>query len=818
MTMGSLPLFLTFLLLPVPFQKDGGLPARGRAPETGRGEGKAAVLGLEDLFPEGGLFGPTPRAPAFAADSRTAAFLWRPRRERRHGNDLYLCDVETGAVKRLTSAGILAAFFRADRKVVRARRAALKALAKRTGKEGEELTEAFWEADAKDKKGPKHSGVRAFLWSPKGRRLLFLSRGDVFTWEEKEGIRRFTRTSRVVSELRWMPDGEGFWLREDRRLAAVRLRDSRRIEWDLGLGPKDALLAWEPDPGGRRIAIVARKIAGKDPEPREVGIASYRKRFLEVKKVKRRVADDPPSARDFTVSVLDLEGAMREKHEPVTVFRRRITGPRDLCLKPDWSPDGSRFCFTEFTQKTSLVVLHEVRLPPPSKAGGGKEKESPPASKGAGKEGLPESRILFRWLHTGGPNSPRRFRPRYLADGRRILLPNEISGFLHLSVFDPLYESLAALTSGPYEVLPLHLSKDRRKVFVQASKEGLERIDLYRLSLEGKGMRRLSKDRGCHRNAAFSPDGRYALCNLSAYGRLPALILIDTKTGRRRTILSDHRKEAAGLCARRPRFFTYENRHGQRIHGFLFTPPGRRKGTKLPLLVYVYGGPLRPFAKNVQEGNYGGSPYLFARYMAERHGYLTCTIDPRGMSGYGGLFEKSNFEHVGRPQVEDLVDGVRRLVREYDVDPDRVGIHGWSFGGFQTQLCLYLAPKVFRAGIAGAGPTEWENYNSWYATGTIGPSRPGKLDLSRYSLLPLAKNLEGELLLLHGMEDGNVLFQDTVRIYRALLEAGKGLQVELFLDPTGGHGLGGSIKRIDRYRKYEEFLLRTLGEGPKRRI
>ena len=202
--------------------------------------------------------------------------------------------------------------------------------------------------------------------------------------------------------------------------------------------------------------------------------------------------------------------------------------------------------------------------------------------------------------------------------------------------------------------------------------------------------------------------------------------------------------------------------------------------------------------------------------MAKKHGYVTCTIDPRGTSGYGGLFEKSNFEQVGRPQVEDLVDGAKWFVENQGVDEKRIGLHGWSFGGFQTQMCLYTEPDVFACGIAGAGPTEWAHYNSWYTTGTIGEKE--KLDgkstkNERYSLLPLAKNLKAKLLLLHGMEDSNVLYQDTVRVYRELLKAGKETLVELFLDPTGGHGMGGDVKPINRYRKYEEFLVRCLGVG-----
>jgi dipeptidyl-peptidase-4 len=146
------------------------------------------------------------------------------------------------------------------------------------------------------------------------------------------------------------------------------------------------------------------------------------------------------------------------------------------------------------------------------------------------------------------------------------------------------------------------------------------------------------------------------------------------------------------------------------------------------------------------------------------------------------------------------------------VDKEKVAIHGWSFGGFQTQMCMYTEPDVFQAGIAGAGPTEWENYNSSYTRHTIGKSDPGKATLKEFSLLPLAKNLTGHLLLVHGMEDSNVLYQDTVRVYRELLKAGKETLVELFLDPTGGHHLNGDVKSLSQYRKYEQFLLRTVGK------
>jgi dipeptidyl aminopeptidase/acylaminoacyl peptidase len=248
----------------------------------------------------------------------------------------------------------------------------------------------------------------------------------------------------------------------------------------------------------------------------------------------------------------------------------------------------------------------------------------------------------------------------------------------------------------------------------------------------------------------------------------------------------------------------------------MFKPDGwsEKSKKKYPLLIYVYGGPLGT-TKSVVDGSYRSDSYFFGGYMAHKHGYVTVVIDPRGQSGYGGLFEKANYEQVGKPQVEDLVDGVKHLTEKFNVDNKRVAIHGWSFGGFQTQMCLYTEPDVFQVGMAGAGPTEWENYNAWYTTGTVGPSKKGTPDQKKYSLRPLAKKLKGKLLLVHGIEDTNVLFQDTVAIYRELLKAGKEAHVELFLDPTGGHGLGGDVKTLNKMRKYEEFLLRTIGSEAK---
>jgi len=325
---------------------------------------------------------------------------------------------------------------------------------------------------------------------------------------------------------------------------------------------------------------------------------------------------------------------------------------------------------------------------------------------------------------------------------------------------------------------------------------------------------RLSAEEGNYASVAVSDDASHVLATHADFGSPRELVAIQPSADASTTVrLTDsHPEEAHELTDAAPEYFTFENRHGQQIHGHMFKPDDWTPEDERPLLIYVYGGPLGE-RKMATRGSFSAPSYFFARYMAKEHGWVTATIDPRGASGYGAVFEKASFEQVGKPQTEDLVDGARWLVENAGVDEDRMALHGWSFGGFQTQMVMYTEPDVFAAGIAGAGPTEWHNYNSWYSTGTIGENRPGRTDLEEFSLLPLAKNLEGQLLLVHGVEDSNVLYQDTMRVYRELLNAGKETLVELFIDPTGGHGLGGDVDTYQRYHKYESFLLRTIGSA-----
>ncbi len=831
---------------------------------------KTATWTLEEIFPKKSFFGPSARGMAFSDDGRFAAFLYRGYDERRHGNDLWLLDTASGKTERITAVSIMAKYQAETRKVQkdRLKKKKKKKSKKKSGptskpkkiessttKKSEDAQskkndkkknpeaghgkgDQVSKSDADDKKAPRYAGVSSFQWAPKAGELLFISSGDLYRFTaQSRKIERLTSTRGAIRRPQYLPNGKGYVYRKDDALLRIRFGEDLidRIDPKLPSGVK--LRSYKISPDGKRLVILATKGEGRRSGSRKVSIANYRDRFMKTREVPRHVSDDPISKTQTLVFVCEIGETDLEDGRLEEVWSQAATGPRDILRTPEWSEKSDRVVFLVFEQKSDKVKVveatflskkerlqrlkkrqkkeaKEFALAAKKRKEEGKKpkpkaKEKPSDAEELENEPIAESKIVYEFMHSGGPNTPGMMHPLYLADGKRMVLMTEQSGFRQLHILDPTYSSLDQLTRGHFEVYPVGMSKDKAWLFVTATKGNPSCQNPYKVNLATGKMIPLSGQSGSFSNLAVSSDGSHVLANFVRYGQLKELTHIDVAKKKSTVLTHSHPQKAEQLTKVSPEFFDYPNRHGQRIYGHMFKPKDMKKGEKRPLLIYVYGGPLGT-RKQVTQGSYSSDAYFFAQYMTREHGYITCTIDPRGMSGYGGAYERANFEQVGKPQVDDLVDGVKFLVARHGVDPRRVAIHGWSFGGFQTQMCLYLEPDVFKCGMAGAGPTEWENYNSWYSTGTIGSSRVGTPDLKKYSLLPLAKNLEGELLLIHGMEDANVLYQDTVRVYRELLKAGKETHVELFLDPTGGHGLGGDVKRVNKARKYEEFLLRNL--------
>ncbi|MCP4453409.1 MAG: prolyl oligopeptidase family serine peptidase, partial [Planctomycetes bacterium] len=854
-------------------------------------KGQKKELKLDDLMPEKSLFGPSASQMSLSSDGRHGAYLYRSYKERRHGSDLFLYDVEKGQIQRVTWPSVMAQFQKKARDIVedrlkqakkhdadqrknedkdngkdkkvesgskkkvaadpqpeavtqdekarkrkqnkarrRKERDAKQAKKQKTDRKQDKKKEVKdqqgddeetlkkrgdWvsDKDADDEKAPRYRGISAVAWSPVADELLFTSDGDIYRYVLVDSkVTRVTQTRGRESSVAWTHDGSGFTFRRESGLFQMQLSDKTLRQLDPKFPHGDTMRGYRVSPDGRHIAFLTDKEV-EGSQSSKVEIANYRSRIMKAREVTRHVSDDKLPVREKRVYLYTLSELDDEKETLTEVFLGKTQMPDDMVKTPVWSADSKKIAFLSFQQDEGVVSFFEANMPEgkeetlepdpndlsdpndASKESEDKDRdEDTDKAKAEDKKKEPgQAREIYRFLHHGGPNTPGMMVFHYLADNRRLVYLSEQSGFRHLHVLDPVYENSKPLTSGPYEVYPLGISRDRQRLFFQATREHPSQLDVYCLNTEDGEVTRLTRDVGQHTGSAVSQDGTRVLTNLASYEQLKELVFIDTEKDTHKILTDSHPEKAHEFAEPSPEFFDFENRHGHRLYGMMFKPDDWKETDKRPVLIYFYGGPLGT-RKMVVQGSYSSSNFAFPYYLAKKHGYVACTIDTRGNSGYAGVFEKANFGQVGKPQVEDLVDTVAYLVENQGVDRSRIGIHGWSFGGFQTQMCLYSEPEVFQVGIAGAGPTEWENYNSWYTRHTIGKSEPGKATLKKFSLLPLAKNLKGHLLLVHGMEDSNVLYQDTVRVYRELLKAGKETLVELFLDPTGGHGLGGDVK------------------------
>lgn len=745
-------------------------------------------LRFDDLYPRKSHTGRSAGGVEWSADDRFVAYLWNPY-ETLGGNDLWLFDTQENRSRKLSSIELFAEIDAETAKAIERYKKDKDEEEKRLKLEDLKYREEVQKKKVEDEKRkeplPSYPGVSSFEWAHKSNELLLTYRGDIFRWKVGEAKpTRLTKTRDAESQVEWLPDDSGFtFLRGD---GVYRIKfDSPMVEQ---INPKmpDGIRfgGYFLSPDGNRMAIFGNK---PGPQARQVDYIVYRERFAEARKTTRGVADDDFSGETVLYTFNIAEDAKGDG-KPFEVWKNsggeefQETSVND----EPWSPDSKRLTFASWKRDKKELFVHVVDLE------------------------AKKSDIAWKTTSNGEHRTPSMTSPFFTPDGSQIVLLSDMSGFRHAHVLDPLVGGARQLTSGNFECYPLEMSKDGKSLFVRATKEHPSRQDMYRVDFQSGTMSKLTPDEGWYQNPKFSHKQDRLAAAFASWDKLNELYVIDG--GRQRAVTESHNSEAFFKnIKQKPRLFEYKNREGLTIHGFMFLPPGHQKTDKRPLMIYVYGGPLGE-GHSVQQGSFNTTAYLFNMYLSHVLGYVTVTIDPRGQSGYGAVFGKANWDNPGVPQVEDLSDGVKHLVENYGVDPAKVAINGWSFGGWQTQMCMYTAPDVFTLGIAGAGPTEWQNYNTWYTGGVITNSPKGDpKPIDKFSLTHRAKNLKNPLMLLHGVEDTNVLYQDTIKVYRELLQYGKGALVELSIDPTGGHGMGGDMSNRDRHAIYLAFVLKHWG-------
>jgi dipeptidyl-peptidase-4 len=253
-----------------------------------------------------------------------------------------------------------------------------------------------------------------------------------------------------------------------------------------------------------------------------------------------------------------------------------------------------------------------------------------------------------------------------------------------------------------------------------------------------------------------------------------------------------------------PELVTLENRAGTTLYGLLYRPDARRFGPgPYPTLIDVYGGPHAQRATELWKGTVN----MRAQYLRSL-GFLVFTLDNRGSAGRGLAFEAAIKGDMGRVEVEDQVDGVRWLVAQGLADRARVGVYGWSYGGYMTLMCLVRAPETFAAGVAGAPVTHWDGYDTHYTERYMGLPAENAEGYRESSPLTHAGGMAGKLMLVHGLIDENVHFRHTARLVNELIRARKAYELLLF--PDERHMPRREEDRVYMEERIRDFLMGAL--------
>ncbi|WP_235533581.1 MULTISPECIES: prolyl oligopeptidase family serine peptidase [unclassified Roseateles] len=669
-----------------------------------------------------------------------------------------------------------------------------------------ELRDELKKKLARDKLKPTdlYPGPTQFVWARKADELIFQYRGGLYRWQVGDSAPvALVTTQRDLRIVAYTPDDSGFIYTDDGRVlrarfaqAAVQVLNRELIHPD-DEQKKYRIVETQISEDGRWMSLMARaplKTADDKPAPppKQVEIMNYSERWATAKKVNREVSDDKRTLQAMALYIRQVPaGAEPPRKQPAPVFTQAGGDVWFEISDVVWAKDGSRYAFTTWEREKELLRVYL----------------------GTADENAKPELVLERRGDVGH-EVVSVLKPRFTPDARTLVLTLDEAGWRQPYAIDVTTKALRPLVNGEFEAHQVvGFTPDSKRMFLLANRGDAAAMNLFSVDMASGAMQALGAVGEFHRSAAASEDGRWVSANAGNWAQRPELKLLATD-GRTatRTLTDSNDKAWASLKLLQPERFSYTNRHGDRIEAYVFKPAGWQANDKRPGIVYVYGGPLND-RHIVEVDSFQNTAYLFGQYMAAKHGYVTVAVDPRGHSNYGRKFSGANWERVGEPQSEDLEDLVKLLPAQYGVDARRIGLNGWSFGGFQTQYTMYTRPDLFAAGIAGAGPTEWENYNSWYSGRTIGKVDRTKPVLRKYSLLPLAKGLKKPLMLVHGMQDPNVLYQDTVNVYRELLDSGKESLVELFLDPDGAHAMGGVVKPAGWHRKYEAFWVRNLGRA-----
>jgi dipeptidyl-peptidase-4 len=447
-----------------------------------------------------------------------------------------------------------------------------------------------------------------------------------------------------------------------------------------------------------------------------------------------------------------------------------------LVVRVSWSPDGARVVYQAQDREQTFLDLN------------------------AADPATGRTTRLFRettkaWVEAFDDN------PRWLKDGS-FLWRSERTGWLHVYRYTADGKLVKQLTDGPWEVRGIDAVDEAGGwLYFHGTEHSHIGEHVYRVRLDGTGLARISQAEGNHR-PNFSPTARYFIDSWSDVNT-PTQVRLHASDGAQVRVIDENRVAALGQYKLgKAEFVRVKTRDGFDMEAMMIRPPDFDPSKKYPVLQFTYSGPHAPQVKN----SWGSTTYMWHQLLAQK-GYVIWYLDNRTASGKGAVSAWASYKNFGPLELRDLEDGLAYLKTLPYVDGSRVGIWGWSFGGYMTTYALTRS-KQWKLGIAGGTVADWANYDSVYTERYMLTPQRNPEGYKTGSPLAGAANLSGKLMLIHGAIDDNVHMANTIQFVYELQKAGH--QFELMIYPKSRHGVTDPLLIRHMRQMMTDFIVTNL--------
>ncbi|MBC3845216.1 S9 family peptidase [Winogradskyella echinorum] len=398
------------------------------------------------------------------------------------------------------------------------------------------------------------------------------------------------------------------------------------------------------------------------------------------------------------------------------------------------------------------------------------------------------------------------FNLTFLKDNS-FIWTSEKDGYNHIYHYDNNGKLINQITKGDWEVTNYYGFNEKEKtIYYQSVENGSINRDVYSIKLNGKNKKRLTKTDGTN-SASFSADFTYFINTHSSATSPPEYTLNSSKSGNVVKSIKDNdrlSKKVADYVTSKKEFSTI-NVNGNELNMWMIKPADFDENKEYPLFMYQYSGP-----GSQQVANRWNSANDYWYQMLAQQGYIVACVDGRGTGFKGADFKKVTQNELGKYEVEDQIAAAKKLGALPYIDETRMGIWGWSYGGFMSSNALFKGNDVFKMAIAVAPVTSWRFYDTIYTERYMTTPQENPSGYDENSPINHVDKLKGDFLLIHGSGDDNVHLQNTMRMVEALIQTDK--QFEWMIYPDKNHGIYGGNTRLHLYKKMTNFINKTLGD------